>query len=128
MAEVKEEAGRLRPLTATCFSACPVPFTRVRELSDCFDQALPHRGRTLGGFRLRPRRILARLRRRYNEGRLHSASGYLPPREFYREDPNQRFEHRRGKLFQVRHRRRERNLEFRRGTLPLESEEAVPSS
>jgi putative transposase len=71
---------------------------------------------------------LASIRRRYNEDRLHSALGYLPPREFYRGDPAMRFEGRRVKLFQARHRRRERNLELRQGTLPLERREAVSSN
>lgn len=70
-------------------------------------------------------RVIARLVRRYNEERLHSALGYLPPREFYRGEPARRFEERRVKLFQARHRRRERNLEVRQGTLPLERVEAV---
>jgi transposase InsO family protein len=70
-------------------------------------------------------RVIARLVRRYNEERLHSALGYLPPREFYRGEPSKRFEERRVKLFQARHRRRERNLELRQGTLPLEAKEAV---
>ena len=73
-------------------------------------------------------RVLARLRRRYNQERLHSALGYLPPWEFYRGDPPHRFEERRVKLFQARHRRRERNLELRQGTLPLEGGEAVSSN
>jgi transposase InsO family protein len=70
-------------------------------------------------------RVIARLVRRYNEERLHSALGYLPPQEFYRGEPSKRFEERRVKLFQARHRRRERNLELRQGTLPLEGGEAV---
>jgi putative transposase len=65
-------------------------------------------------------RVLARLVRRYNEERLHSALGYLPPWEFYRGEPSRRFEARRIKLSQARHRRRERNLQLRQGTLPLE--------
>jgi|SRR5271157_3044833 len=73
-------------------------------------------------------RMLATLTRRYNEKRLHSVLGYLPPWEFYRGDPPRRFEERRVKLFQTRHRRRERNLELRQGTLPLESGEAVSST
>jgi len=64
--------------------------------------------------------------RRYNEERLHSALGYLPPWEFYRGEPSKCFENRRVKLFQARHRRRERNLRLRQGTLPLEGREAVP--
>ncbi len=72
-------------------------------------------------------RVLAKLKRRYNEERLHSALGYLPPWEFYRGDPSRRFEERRVKLFQARHRRREKNLELRQITLPLESGEAVSS-
>jgi putative transposase len=69
-----------------------------------------------------------RIVRRYNEVRLHSALGYLPPREFYRGDPAKRHEERRVKLSQARHRRRERNLELRQGTLPLEGGEAVTSN
>jgi transposase InsO family protein len=37
-------------------------------------------------------RALARLRRRYNEERLHGALGYLPPWEFYCRDLPRRFE------------------------------------
>jgi putative transposase len=70
-------------------------------------------------------RVIARLVRRYNEERLHSALGYLPPWEFYRGEPSVRFEERRVKLFQARHRRREQNLKLRQGTLPLEGAEAV---
>jgi transposase InsO family protein len=71
-------------------------------------------------------RVLARLVGRYNVERLHSALGYLPPWESYRGNPAKRFEERRVKLFQARHRRRERNLRLRQGTLPLEGREAVP--
>jgi putative transposase len=73
-------------------------------------------------------RVMTRIVRRYNEERLHSALGYLPPREFYRGEPSKRYEERRIKLFQARHRRRERNLQLRQGTLPLEGGEAVTSS
>lgn len=71
---------------------------------------------------------LASIRRRYNEERLPSALGYLPPREFYRGNPAGRFEERRLKLYQARHRRRETNLNLRQGTLPLEREEAASSN
>jgi putative transposase len=72
-------------------------------------------------------RVMRRLVRRYNEERLHSALGYLAPWEFYRGDPSRRFEQRRTKLSQARHRRRERNLHLRQGTLPLAGGEAVTS-
>jgi transposase InsO family protein len=71
---------------------------------------------------------IGRVVRRNNEGRLHSALGYLPPREFYRGEPSKRFEERRVKLSQARHRRRERNLQLRQGALPLEVGEAVTSN
>lgn len=68
---------------------------------------------------------MGRIVRRYNEARLHSALGYLPPSEYYRGDPAARLEDRRRKLSQARHHRRERNLGLRQGTLPLEGGEAV---
>jgi transposase InsO family protein len=72
--------------------------------------------------------LMNRIVGRYNEVRLHSALGYLPPREYYRGDPSERYETRRLKLSQARHRRRERNLQLRQGTLPLEGGEAVISN
>ena len=65
--------------------------------------------------------LMKRIVRRYNEARLHSALGYPPPREFSRGEPSCRFEERRVKLYQARHRRRERHSQLRRGTLPLEA-------
>jgi Integrase core domain len=73
-------------------------------------------------------RVLARLRQRYNHERLHNALGHLPPYEFYRGDPARRYEERRVKLFQARHRSRERNFALRQGTLPLMDEETVTSN
>jgi putative transposase len=73
-------------------------------------------------------RVIGRVVIRYNEERLHSALGYLPPREFYRGEPSVHFEERRAKLSQARHRRRERNLQQRQGTLPLGAGEAVASN
>jgi hypothetical protein len=72
-------------------------------------------------------RVLAKLTRRYNHERLHSALGYLLPWEFYRGDPSRRFEEQRVKLSQARHRHREKNLELHQPTLPLENGEAVSS-
>ncbi len=70
-------------------------------------------------------RVVGRLVRWYNEERLHSALGYLPPVLVYRGNPEERKAERRRKLAQARHRRRERNLGLDQGTLPLEAEEAV---
>jgi transposase InsO family protein len=74
---------------------------------------------------LEAERVLARVVRWYNEERLHSALGYLPPVVVYRGKPEERKEERRRKLAQARHRRRERNLGLQQGTLPFGSEEAV---
>jgi putative transposase len=62
--------------------------------------------------------VMSRIIRRYNEVRLHSALGYLPPVDYYRGDPKVKQEARRVKLAQARHRRRERNLELQQRTLP----------
>jgi transposase InsO family protein len=70
-------------------------------------RALPvaFEGQELTNF-LEAERILARLVRWYNEERLHSALGYLPPVVVYRGNPGERKEERRRKLAQARHRRR----------------------
>ena len=73
------------------------------------------------------KRVLARVVRWYNEARLHSALGYLPPAIYYRGDPAARYAERRQKLVEARHRRRERNLGLEQGTLPLEAAEKVAS-
>lgn len=72
-------------------------------------------------------RKLARVVRWYNEERLHSALGYLPPVTYYRGDPSARYAERRRKLVEARHRRRERNLGLEQGTLPFEAGEKVAS-
>jgi len=76
---------------------------------------------------LEAQRVLARLVRWYNEQRLHSALGYLPPVVVYRGNPEERKAERRQKLAQARHRRRERNLGLQQGTLPLGPEEVIAS-
>ena len=81
-------------------------------------------GETLTNL-LEARRILARVIRRYNEERLHSALGYLTPWDFYRDNPEQRFAERRRKLAEARHARRESNLGLRQRTLPYQAEESV---
>jgi transposase InsO family protein len=64
---------------------------------------------------------MARIVRWYNEERLHSSLGYLRPIDYYRGNPKLLHEARRRKLSVARHRRRERNLQLRQPTLPLES-------
>ena len=61
----------------------------------------------------------------YNEQRLHSALGFLRPKDYYRGDPDGLYAIRRQKLSQARHRRREKNLQLRQPTLPFTSEEVV---
>jgi putative transposase len=72
-------------------------------------------------------RVLAKVVHWYNEERLHSALGYLPPATYHRGDPAARYAERRQKLVAARHRRRERNLGLEQGTLPFEAGEKVAS-
>jgi transposase InsO family protein len=81
-------------------------------------------GEDLGNL-VQAKGVLSRIIRRYNEERLHSALGYLPPKEFYRGNPQARYEGRRLKLAQARHCRRERNLALPQGTLPYTAGEPV---
>jgi len=69
--------------------------------------------------------VIARIVRWYNCDRLHSALGYLRPLDYYRGDPSRLHEQRRRKMAEARHRRREKNLQLRQPTLPLESQEDV---
>jgi len=66
---------------------------------------------------LQARGVLTRIVRRYNEERLHSALGYLRPKDFYRGSPREKQDARRRKLIEARHRRRERNLGLSQGTM-----------
>lgn len=70
------------------------------------------------------RDVLARVIRRYNEARLHSALGYLRPADYYRGDPTALHAERRKKLVEARHRRRETNLALRQKTLAFPDPEA----
>jgi putative transposase len=72
--------------------------------------------------------VLAKVVRWYNEERLHSALGYLPPVVYYRGQPAMRHEERRRKLAEARHRRKETNLELRQRTIPCAEAEPVSSN
>lgn len=72
------------------------------------------------------RDVLARMINWYNGERLHRALGYLRPIDYYRGNPAQLHEERRRKLAEARHARREKNLELRQRTLPLNAGETVP--
>lgn len=74
---------------------------------------------------LEAQKVLKQHVERYNQKRLHSAIGYLPPWEYYRGDPEERQKERSKKLQQARHARRERNLNLRQPTLPLETPESL---
>jgi transposase InsO family protein len=76
---------------------------------------------------LEAEKVFARVVRRYNEQRLHSALGFLTPADYYRGNPTARYSERRTKLSQARHRRKETNLELQQRTLPLEAGEDVAS-
>jgi transposase InsO family protein len=76
---------------------------------------------------LQARDVLGRVVRWYNEERLHSALGYLPPVVYYRGNPRERHEVRRRKMAEARHRRKESNLELRQRTIPYSEEEPVAS-
>jgi transposase InsO family protein len=77
---------------------------------------------------LQARDVLAKVVRWYNEERLHSALGYLPPTVYYRGNPTERHDERRQKMAQARHRRKEQNLELRQRTIPYSAEEPVASN
>jgi putative transposase len=72
-------------------------------------------------------KVLARIVRRYNEERLHSALGYLTPADYYRGSPEERYAARRIKLAHARHARKEKNLELEQRTLGFSAGEVVAS-
>jgi hypothetical protein len=72
--------------------------------------------------------VFARIIRRYNEERLHSALGYLRPVDYYRGDPRRQHEARRLKLAHARHHRRERNLKLEQETLPYASDGTIATT
>jgi transposase InsO family protein len=68
---------------------------------------------------LEAEKVFGRVVRRYNEQRLHSALGFLPPQAYYRGNPQVRYAARRTKLAQARHQRKEKNLELQQRKLPF---------
>jgi putative transposase len=72
-------------------------------------------------------KIFARVVRRYNEERLHSALGFLTPADYYRGNPAERYAARRTKLAKARHQRKEKNLELQQRTLSFPEGEVVAS-
>lgn len=77
---------------------------------------------------LQARDVLAKVVKWYNEERLHSALGYLPPAVYYRGNPNAHHEERRRRMAEARHRRKEKNLELKQRTIPYSAEEPVAST
>lgn len=59
------------------------------------------------------RELIGRWVEHYNENRLHAGIGYLPPAEYYRGDPEHRFEERRIKLEKGRRERERKNQQRR---------------
>ncbi|MFQ5825525.1 MAG: IS3 family transposase [bacterium] len=65
------------------------------------------------------RAIIDEIIRYYNEERLHSAINFLRPIDYYRGDPEKLLKERCIKIFQARHRRREKNLKIKQHSLAL---------
>jgi len=74
------------------------------------------------------RGVLAKMVAWYNDERLHSALGYLPPRVFYAGDPQACFEARRRKMSAARQRRKVVNLGEHQPRLPFPEEETVSNT
>lgn len=71
------------------------------------------------------RDVMSRIIDHYNHERLHRALGYLRPIDYYRGNPRELHEGRRRKMAEARRARREKNLELRQRTLPLDAGEPV---
>ena len=101
---------------------CPEENGLMERANRTINEALE--GEDLADY-LQAVKVIARIIRWYNEGRLHSALGFLRPVDYYRGKPAEMYAVRRRKLAEARHRRREKNLQLRQPTLPLTSEETV---
>jgi transposase InsO family protein len=62
-----------------------------------------------------------RIRRWYNDERLHSALNFLRPIDYYRGDPETLLEERRRKIVLARYQRKQTNLGKRQRTLPYDT-------
>ena len=74
---------------------------------------------------LEAEKVFTRVAKRYNEERLHSALGYLTPRDYYRGNPARAVRGKEHKLAKPRHQQGERNLGLRQPTLPYQVGETV---
>ena len=77
---------------------------------------------------LQARDVIGRIIDWYNTERLHSALGYLRPIDYYRGDPAKLHEQRRRKMAEARHQRKEKNLQLRQRTLPLQPAEGIANA
>lgn len=98
---------------------CPEENGIVERANRTLREALEGTGEELVN-RKQAEEALGRLIRWYNGERLHSSLGFLRPVDYYRGNPVVLHEARRQKLAAARHRRRERNLQLRQPTLPME--------
>lgn len=101
---------------------CPEENGLMERANRTFEEALE--GEDLSGYP-QAQATIAKMMRWYNEERLHSALGFLRPVDYYRGKPEERYEERRRKLAQARHRRREENLRLQQRTLALERDGTV---
>lgn len=101
---------------------CPEENGIMERVNRTFREALD--GEELSDL-YQARDVMRRIIDWYNTDRLHSALGYLRPIDYYRGAPERLKEARRRKMAAARHRRREKNLQLRQPTLPLESPEGV---
>jgi transposase InsO family protein len=84
---------------------CPEENGLMERANRTINEALE--GEDLADY-LQAVKVIARIIRWYNEGRLHSALGFLRPVDYYRGKPEEMYAVRRRKLAEARHRRREK--------------------
>lgn len=101
---------------------CPEENGIIERSNQTLREALE--GEELSGL-LQARDVIGRIIAWYNSERLHSALGYLRPIDYYRGDPAALHEQRRRKMAEARHKRKEKNLQLRQQTLPLQAAEGI---